>query len=196
MANGHERLDERGCSSCPLDSLADVNKIFGKTVGKEIFVWAQNPGREENEQEKELVGRSGECLWSELKRVEIERRDCDIQNVVRCMTCDPRMRAPTKEEIRCCSIFNEEALKKSKAKLHLVFGAIAAKVLLKNEFGKDKRAFYSHNMGGSVIYLYHPSYLIRRGWCADTKRAASPTLKIFRGQLAAGLDFYKSQREN
>src|SRR5579864_4406761 len=187
----HSGLDKRGCEYCPANESKGVNKIFGKVKGKDIFVWAQNPGPKENEELMELVGPSGEFLWRELRRVGIKRKHCDIQNVVRCMTRDPNpkkwppsvMRAPNKEEIKCCSLYNDKALKKSKAKVHLIFGAIAAKVLLKNEFRKDKRVLYSDNLGGWVVYLDHPSYFIRQGYGSED-RAANPALKRFREDLS------------
>ena len=75
----------KGCEYCPLNEVPGIRKIKGTVEGKDIFVWAQSPGLEENRDERELVGRSGKFLWEELKRVGITREMCDIQNVVRCV---------------------------------------------------------------------------------------------------------------
>ena len=186
-----QRKDKRGCEYCPLNEVKGINKIFGKVRGKKIFLWAQSPGMQENKQKTELIGPSGKWLWKELKRVGINREDCDIQNVVRCVPADQvkntwpplKMRTPTKEEVKCCSIYNDEAVSKSKAKIHLVFGAIAAAILLKKEYKKDKRVFYSDALKAWVVYLDHPSYFIRQGYSAETDKPANASLVRFRQDL-------------
>src|SRR5438132_13811402 len=79
-----------GCDNCPskMNWKEWIRPVFGQVTGKKIFVWAQNPGHNENKEGQELVGKSGEWLWRELKRVGITRDQCDIQNVVRCYTVD------------------------------------------------------------------------------------------------------------
>ena len=192
---------KRGCEFCPLNKVHGIHKIFGKVRGRKIFIWAQSPGMQENKKRKELIGRSGEWLWYELKRVRITRKMCDIQNVVRCVPADRqeetwpplKMRTPNKEEIKCCSIYNEKALEKSKAKLHLVFGAIAHKSLLGTEYKKDKRIFWSEKLKGWVVCLDHPSYFIRQGYSAGDGKAPSTSLKKFREDLRRGAKLLKKK---
>ena len=158
-----------GCEDCPLNEVPWINKIKGAVEGKNIFVWAQSPGLEENREKRELEGPSGKFLWEELKRVGITRERCDIQNVVRCFPANQvesvrrplKMRDPTKEERRCCSLYTIQAIEKQKAKLHLVFGKIAQKELLGTEYKKDKKVFWSEKLNGNVVCLAHPGYFIR-----------------------------------
>jgi uracil-DNA glycosylase family 4 len=169
----------RGCSFCPLNEVKGVHKIFGKVKGKKIFLWAQSPGMQENKQLKELVGPSGKFLWYELKKVGITRDQCDIQNVVRCVPVDinkniyppMKMRSPSKEEIKCCSLYTDQALAKSKAKLHLIFGQIAAQAVLKKEYRKDKKIFFSDVLKAWVVVLDHPSFFLRLGFGKGTYEA-------------------------
>jgi len=192
----------RGCEHCPLNEVKGLHKVFGKVRGKSIFIWAQSPGPQENKAEKELIGPSGEFLWFELARVGIKRKMCDIQNVVRCMPADRqnttwpplKMRSPSPEEIKCCSIYNEQALEKSKARLHLVFGQVAAKSLLKGEFNKDKRIFFSDVLKGWVVYLDHPAYFIRQGYRAGSTEKPSASLVRFREDLKRAKAVYKSKK--
>jgi len=181
-----------GCSFCPLDDKKGIHKVLGKVKGKKIFIWAQSPGPQENKARKELIGPSGKFLWYELRKVGIRRKDCDIQNVVRCLPADIRenvfpalqMRAPSKEEIKCCSIYNDQALEKSKARLHLVFGQVAAQSLLGREYNKTKRIFFSEKFKTWVVVLDHPSYFLRQGFTADVEKPPSDSLKRFRKDLA------------
>jgi uracil-DNA glycosylase family 4 len=162
---------DRGCESCSLNRIKGINKIFGKVRGKDIFVWAQSPGPVENKEGRELLGPAGKWLWAEFAAAAIKREECDIQNVVRCFPADRdedewpplKMRNPTKEEIHCCSIYNEQALEKSKAKVHIVLGQVAAKILLGSEYSKDRRIFWSKRIGCKVVCLDHPAFFIRRG---------------------------------
>jgi uracil-DNA glycosylase family 4 len=171
----------RGCDSCPLDKVKGIHKVMGEVRGRKIFLWAQSPGPKENKELKELIGPSGEFLWYELKKCAgIERDDVDIQNVVRCLPADYRpnaypplkMRKPNKEEIKCCSIYNEQALEHSKAKLHLVFGKIAQASLGK-EFKQNEL----------VLYLAHPTHFILQGFRAGDHKQPSVSLTRFREDL-------------
>lgn len=159
---------EVGCDHCPANQKG-IAKIFGKVKGKKLFIFAQNPGPEENEEERELVGKSGKWLWDEFSKVGISRKDCDIQNVVRCFTQDGKdedtgrwlMRAPNKEELHCCSKYNDRALAKSKAKVYVIFGQVAARQIFGNEYRKDRRMFWSERLKAKVYCLDHPSYFVR-----------------------------------
>jgi uracil-DNA glycosylase family 4 len=190
----------KGCEYCPLNEVLGIRKIKGTVEGKDIFVWAQSPGLEENRENRELVerGRSGQFLWGELKRVGITRERCDIQNVVRCVPADRvesvsrplKMRDPTKEERRCCSFYTIQAIDKQKAKLHLVFGEIAQKELLGTEYKKDKKVFWSEKLNGNVVCLKHPGYFIRG--CGGDK---SRKLGEFRELLEDGLSRLSDVRD-
>ena len=166
------RLHLRGCEYCTLNEVRGVNKIKGTVEGKKIFVWAQSPGPRENEQERELVGPSGKWFWAHMARVGLKREDCDIQNMVRCFPADRkdgqlRMRNPSKEEIFCCSLYTERAMAKSKAKVHIVLGKIAAKQLFGKKYHGDK-IFWSDQLNGRVVVLDHPAYFIR-GFAPQSK---------------------------
>src|SRR5450432_3346316 len=86
------RVQENGgCESCLLNHAPGTRKInLGEVKGAGVFIWGMAPGRDENNEGQEFVGRSGKLLWEELGRVGIERSKCDVQNVVRCF--------PTKQD--------------------------------------------------------------------------------------------------
>ena len=181
-----------GCEYCPLNEVTGIRKIFGTVEGKDIFVWCQSPGLDENREGRELVGRAGKFLWSELKRVGITRDMCDIQNAgTRCVPADRvdfvwpplKMRDPTKEEIKCCSIYTKAAIEKQRAKLHLIFGAIAHKAVLGAEYSKDRKVFWSDKLNGNVVCLDHPAYFLRMGYGGDNPPPVNVKLKEFRERL-------------
>jgi len=179
---------QRGCSFCPQNNVVGIKKVkrLEYVTGKKIMVWGQNPGKVENELGQEFLGRSGKLLWRELEAVGIKRSDCDIQNCVRCRT--PKIilsdgievevdGEPDKIVIHCCSIYNEEALKRNagKAKVHLIFGNFAAKALLGKDFKKGEKAKWIERLNAWVYCTYHPAYFLRG--------AARSKLEQFRATL-------------
>ena len=134
-----------GCSSCPLDRAPGVNKVKGlvRIKGRRAFLWAQSPDSRENEKRIELVGSGGKLVWDEgLGYHGLTRDIFDVQNVLRCqplgdveiikgqptkITPSDSEHTPTKEELRCCSVYNHEALElnRERAQVHVILGDIA-----------------------------------------------------------------------
>ena len=173
---------EVGCTYCPLNRVRGVQKIMGNVEGREVFVWGIAPGPLENRGGMEFVGPSGCLLWCELKLVGIERSMCDVQNVVRCFppTDDLKNRKPKREEIHCCSVYNQKAIERHRAKVHLVFGKVAAKSLLGAEYRQGKKSFWSDKLGANVMCMYHPSYFLRKGYGGKAARPLSAAYKQWR----------------
>jgi uracil-DNA glycosylase family 4 len=186
---------QRGCSGCPLNT-PNVVKVKGisRIAGRRIFVWGQAPGRREVEyvdkktgvQGLELIGPSGTFFWREAAKVGIRREDCDINNVVRCRPTEYvdgvlKDRVPSREEIQHCSVYNERAFDKNqgKAKVHIVLGIAAARVLFGSEFRKDRPVFWSDLLNAQVFCIPHPSYFLRSHDVARSK------LRQFRSGLRA-----------
>src|SRR5262245_40352632 len=187
--------NHRGCSYCPLDKVPGINKVKGQMTGKKIWVVAQSPGMDENEEKKELVGIAGRWLWKELHRIGVRRKDVDIQNVVRCVPADMvegsydsylKMRSPTPEEIKCCSIYTEEAIAQSKAPFVLVFGQIAAKALLQTRSLPQRKIFWSEELSARIYLLDHPAFFVR-GYAPPSRLAAfRKILDEFKKDFVAG----------
>jgi uracil-DNA glycosylase family 4 len=182
----HRTQKEIGCEFCSLDENPGIRKVHGEVNGREVFIWGMAPGREENKEELEFVGKSGRLLWQELELVGIKRPMCDIQNVVRCFPTKKdswpalKMRNPSKDEVHCCSKFTNIAIEKSKAKVHIIFGVLAAKTLLGGEYRKGKKPFWSEKLRGQVLCMWHPSYLVRNGCSAGGTQKPNEKLKRWR----------------
>lgn len=188
--NKSPKRNLRGCEYCPQNNAPGIRKIKGTVEGKSIMVWAQSPGPTENAEGRELIGRAGKWFWARMAEAGIRRSDCDIQNVVRCFPADRIdgrlvMRDPSKEEIFCCSVYNESAIAKSRAKVHIILGQVAAKQLLGNKATSEK-IFWSEKLSGRVILLDHPAYFIR-GFASKEK------LRSFRTGLQAAVRYAKEK---
>lgn len=158
-----------GCEYCPLNYIEGLKKVKGlvRIKGRKGMLWVQSPGKRENAQELELVGPSGQLVWEVFKPHGITRNHLDIQNVVRCRPLDEtgEEHPPTKQELRCCSIYNEEALDLNahKAKVHLILGEVAGKALLRQHYKKDNPFFWYAPWEAYVILAPHPSHILRQG---------------------------------
>lgn len=154
-----------GCEACPRNKAKGINKIMGEVHGRKVMVWASFPSLDENRAKKELVGKPGTWFWNELSRIGLAREDVDIQNVVRCLPSDRNeygyieMRDPSKEELKCCSVYTKQAIEKQKATVWLVLGKIAREQL----FGKKPATNVFYHDEIRVFLLDHPSYFLRGG---------------------------------
>jgi uracil-DNA glycosylase family 4 len=135
------------------------------------MLWAQSPGRRENEKSLELVGDSGKLLWRALRPVGMRRKDFDIQNVLRCLPVDnaghsvPSDDKQFKRALRCCSVYNEEALERNadSAAVHLVLGEVAGKQLFGADYKKSVPLFWHEPWNAYIVLNHHPAYLLRQG---------------------------------
>lgn len=162
-----DRGNQLGCKVCPRNTVRGINKVKGldRIKGRRAMLWAMCPGDRENEKRIELVGPSGNLLWIALKPLGLDRDSFDIQNVVRCR---PRENQPTKTELHCCSMHNDEALKlnRGNAVVHLILGDVAGQQLLGKQFKKDQPVFWHAPWNAYVVLNHHPSYILRQGGTA------------------------------
>lgn len=158
-----------GCDGCSLNKAPGIRKIKGllRVAQQRVFVWGQCPGEHENERGLELVGPSGVLFWKTLALFGIQRPDCAVQNVVRCRPVDDSgyNRDPSKEELRCCSLYTEEALHKNQqsACVHIILGDVAGAQLLGAAFKKDRPVLWYEPWNAYVVLNWHPSYILRQG---------------------------------
>jgi uracil-DNA glycosylase family 4 len=130
------------------------------------------PGPEENRGKLELIGRTGQFMWDAAKLFGLTRDSFDVQNVVRCMprrkpTPDDskEYRDPTRRELQCCSVYNEEALalNAGSARVHLILGDVAGAQLLGKNFNKEHPVFWYGPWDSYVVLNHHPSYIVHAG---------------------------------
>jgi len=156
--------NQLGCKVCLRNTAPGINKVKGliRIKGRKALLWSMCPGNRENEKQLELVGPAGSILWKALKPFGLTRDSFDVQNVVRCR---PKENQPTKRELCCCSMYNEEALKRNNgnAVVHLILGDVAGQQLLGKHFKKDQPVFWHDPWNAYVVLNQHPSYILRQG---------------------------------
>lgn len=144
------------------------------------MVVAEALGKDEEQEGKALVGKSGYTLFQQLKRVDIEREDFTLFNVLACRPPDNKLAKMPYEHaaIAHCApnldraIFQAKEIAKQENKTFVILtlGATAFKRVLGLDYKKDADLLKKHNYaypfwsdqyGCWVLNAPHPAYLLR-----------------------------------
>jgi uracil-DNA glycosylase family 4 len=152
----------KNCTQCPLGTMGRTNVVFGEgnPDAKLLFV-GEGPGRDEDQQGRPFVGRSGKLLTKTLEGLGLERKDVYIANVVKCRP--PGNRAPTPlESSICMSLFLFNQIKIIRPKIICTLGATALQGLLGPDIKISKvRGSLQRKDDLLILPTYHPAYILR-----------------------------------
>jgi DNA polymerase len=153
---------------CALKATAR-NTVFSDGVdGSPVLILGEAPGKDEDEQAKPFVGRSGQLLDRMLATIGLDRK----YNVLNSNTIywrPPGNRDPTQGETVSCLPFVERLIELSQPKLLILTGKAAAHTVLKRGDGvmklRGRRLLY--NREGltapiNAMVMLHPAYLLRQ----------------------------------
>lgn len=155
-------------NGCGLKATAR-NTVFSDGVeDARILLIGEAPGKEEDEQAKPFVGRSGQLLDRMLATIGLSRREnLLISNTI--YWRPPGNRPPTQGEIAACLPFCERLIELKKPDLLILAGGVAAQTVLKREEGvmrmRGRRLTYTRDAvpsGVNTMVMLHPAYLLRR----------------------------------
>jgi uracil-DNA glycosylase family 4 len=151
------------CTACKLCKTR-IQTVFG--VGNRQAHWlfvGEAPGADEDAQGEPFVGRAGKLLDSMFYALNLPRESVYIANILKCRP--PENRAPSSEEMVCCTPFLHRQIDLIKPKIIIALGAIAAQHLLSTEtpIGKLRGTEFTYSDTGiPLIATYHPAYLLRK----------------------------------
>lgn len=157
-----------GFMGCALKQTARTTVFADGVENAQILIIGEAPGKEEDEQGKPFVGRSGQLLDRMLAAVGLDRK----QNVLISNTIywrPPGNRDPTQGEIVSCLPFVERLIELSAPKLLILTGKAAAQTVLKREDGvmrmRGRKLQYTREglpAPVNAMVMLHPAYLLRR----------------------------------
>jgi uracil-DNA glycosylase family 4 len=132
---------------------------------KKILVVAEAPGKNEDQEGTQLIGKAGQTLRSILKENDIELdRDCWKTNAVVCRPA--KNKTPTTKQINCCRSNLIKTIKELKPEKIILLGATALKGFLADRMTKlgvtERWVGFSipdQNYTCWVFPTYHPQYL-------------------------------------
>jgi DNA polymerase len=152
---------------CDLKKTARNTVFCDGVESADIMLVGEAPGREEDEQGKPFVGRSGKLLDAMFGAIGLSRsRNLFISNVI--FWRPPGNREPTPAEVAQCLPFIERAIALKAPKILVFIGGVAAKTMLGGDTGvmklRGRRLRYAPSEGPAVnaMVMLHPAYLLRR----------------------------------
>lgn len=153
--------DLQQCRNCGLCE-GRTQAVLGAGVpNSRIVIVGEGPGRNEDEQGKPFVGRSGQLLDQMLEQVGLSRnRNVFITNIVKCRP--PENRAPMPEECLACRPWLDKILELIDPKIILCVGRIAAQQLFDPNFRVTRQHGEIRERDGRLVMAtFHPAALLR-----------------------------------
>jgi uracil-DNA glycosylase len=153
---------------CALKATAR-NTVFSDGVDEApVLILGEAPGKDEDEQGKPFIGRSGQLLDKMLATIGLDRKvNVLISNTI--YWRPPGNRDPTQGEIVACLPFVERLIELSQPKLLILTGKAAAHTVLKREDGvmklRGRKLQYTREgikAPVNAMVMLHPAYLLRQ----------------------------------
>ncbi len=152
----------KNCALCPLAGLGRKNVVFGRgnPDAKLLFI-GEGPGRDEDEQGKPFIGRSGKLLSKTLDTLGIDESEIYITNIVKCRP--PNNRAPLPNESSICTkLLLEKQIQIINPVIICTLGASALQSLLGQPMSISKARGLLHEYKNFKLFpTFHPAYILR-----------------------------------
>jgi uracil-DNA glycosylase family 4 len=159
----------RRCRKCPLYA-SRKNAVPGEGLPSATAAFVgEAPGREEDEQGRPFIGRSGRFLDSLLESIGISRHQIYITSAVKCRP--PENRAPHVDELRICKInWLDRQIFLVDPKVIVLLGSTALKqmaqsiprriLVQQSNISRLHGRLFEHN-GRSYVVSFHPAAAMR-----------------------------------
>lgn len=161
-----------------------VKYIRTENKHNRFIIVGEAPGKEEVEEGKPFVGKSGKLIFNVLSDFNFKREDCCITNVVKVRPTNNR--TPTTEEINSWIPTLNNDIFQSEPLVVLCFGAVAAKALLGYDslkLSEVRGVELNPNNYLKVVCTYHPSYIFRK----------FSKIEVFKRDIKLATDLYNEQ---
>lgn len=159
LASLREEIGE--CTRCPLSCMRK-NIVFGEgNPGAGLMFIGEGPGEEEDIQARPFVGKAGVLLTRLIEKMELQRSDVYIANIVKCRP--PENREPEAAEVAQCKPFLERQIEIIRPMVIITLGNVALQSLLNNPLLRitTSRGHFVEYRGTPVMPTFHPAYLLR-----------------------------------
>lgn len=148
-------------ANCPVSTQSCTKLVFGEgSPNAKIMFIGEAPGKDEDEQGRPFVGRSGRLLTATLLSLGIKREDVFITNVVKCRP--PENRKPLPSEIAFYKPILLHEIKIVRPQVICTLGASALEALTGEPFSMTKiRGKIMSFDDTTLIPTLHPAYVLR-----------------------------------
>lgn len=165
-----EEIDKLGeeianCQKCPLYKSATQAVPGGPNPNTKIVFIGEAPGHWEDQKGIPFCGRSGQLLNKLLAKIDLDRKDVFICNILKHRP--PNNRDPQPEEIEACTPWLKQQLLIIKPKIVITLGRFALNYFIPNVYiskihGQPKKIIWQ-DMELLLYPLYHPAAGLRNG---------------------------------
>ncbi|MEM8551649.1 MAG: uracil-DNA glycosylase [Pseudomonadota bacterium] len=174
---------------CPLKQTAKRTCPGEGPSGAPVMFVGEAPGRDEDEQGRPFVGRSGQLLDKMISAIGLSREAVYVTNVIPWRP--PGNRTPSPMETATCEVFVRREIALVRPRVLVALGGPAAKSLLAITTGimraRGRWMRYEDVDADPIdaIATFHPAYLLRN---PIEKRRAWQDLLAIKGRLESGND--------
>ena len=154
------------CRACDL-CITRTNIVLGYGNEKaEIMLIGEAPGYHEDKTSIPFTGKSGTYLMNLLSKIDINKDNTFITNVVKCRP--PRNRTPDAIEINTCiNLYLGNEINYVNPIFIITVGVVATNVMLGETTMKAAVGNYYKVDNRYVIPIYHPAYILRNQHLSD-----------------------------
>ena len=127
-----------------------------------VMICGEAPGKNENEEGKGFIGKSGELLWKSLGKYNLKRRMFHVTNCIKCWPSETK--TPKEQHIKICKQWLNDEIINLKPKLCLALGNIALKYFKNEDNGIMKKCGTTEWIEEKKMWIcfgLHPSAVLR-----------------------------------
>lgn len=162
------RAAVEGFEGCALKATARTTVFADGVEDAPVLLIGEAPGKDEDQQGKPFVGRSGQLLDRMLAQIGLSRKtNILISNTI--YWRPPGNRDPTPGETAACLPFAERLVELMQPKLLILAGKASAQAMLKRDDAvtrmRGRRLNYTReglSLPVNAMVMLHPAYLLRR----------------------------------
>ncbi len=143
------------CERCMLHHSRKLAVPGEGPADAEIMFIGEGPGFHENEQGRPFVGAAGKYLDELLAKINLQRKDVFIGNVVKCRP--PNNRDPLPEELAACSDYLERQIQTINPKVIVTLGRYSMARFLPNAKISEVHGQSFKIKGRLVVPMFHPA---------------------------------------
>lgn len=174
------------CRKCPLHRSRKYAVPGEGAPSATVAFVGEAPGKEEDEQGRPFVGRSGRFLNDILRSIGLSRQQIYITSAVKCRP--PENRTPHVDELRICKVnWLDRQIFLINPKIVVLLGKTALKQILRQEGNLSRLhgRLFEHN-GRSYFVTFHPAAAMR---FPQIRRKMKHDFKILK-ELMIGLGIF------
>lgn len=162
MSQSVDSLDNgiRSCKKCPLHKKR-THAVPGEgSSSASLFFIGEAPGRNEDEQGRPFIGRSGKLLTELLKSINRDRTDVYITSMVKCRP--PKNRKPKNTEITTCKrLWLDQQIHMVQPSIIVLLGGVATSCMIDETTLKNIHGTIQEKNNQQFFVTYHPAAGLR-----------------------------------